>query len=75
MVANFEVLAPGEIDRGNRINGIRRLIEFVFLYLAPFVTMNRPFLRVSIELGFSVDDLLVFPLTKAIEFASAGLDG
>src|SRR4249920_1784382 len=58
MVANFEVLAPGEIDRGNRINGIRRLIEFVFLYLASFVTMNRPFLRVSIELCFSVDDLL-----------------
>ena len=45
VVANLEILTPGQVDRGDRVDGIGRLIEFVFLYLASFVTMNRPFLR------------------------------
>src|SRR6266536_62941 len=64
VITNFEILTTSEVDRCDRVDGIGGLIEFVFLYLASFVTMNRPFLRVSIELCFSVNDLLVFPLTK-----------
>src|SRR4029453_16247646 len=30
MVANFKILAPGEVNRSDRVNGVRRLIEFVF---------------------------------------------
>ena len=44
VVANLEILTPGQVDRGDRVDGIRRLVEFVFLYLASFVTMHKPFL-------------------------------
>ena len=64
VVANLEILTPGQVDRGDRVNGIGRLIEFVFLYLASFVTMNEPFLRGTIEPGLRIDDLSVFSLTE-----------
>ena len=65
MVAHFEILAPGKVDRGDRVNGIGRLIEFVFLHLGSLVAMDRPFLRVSVELGLSVNNFSVFPLTES----------
>src|SRR4029077_16455441 len=63
-IANFKILAPSEVHCRDGVNGIGRLIEFVLLYLASFVTMNRPFLRVTVELRLGVDDLLVFPFAK-----------
>src|SRR5262245_47889652 len=64
MIANFKILAPGEVNRSDRVNGVGRLIEFVFLYLGSFVSMNRPFLRGWVEFRLSVDNLQVFPLTE-----------
>jgi hypothetical protein len=57
VIANFKILAPGEVNRSDRVNGVRRLIEFVFLYLGSFIAMNRPFLRGSVEFCLSVDNL------------------
>src|SRR5215510_3511223 len=64
MIANFKILAPGEINCSDRVNGVRRLIEFVFLCLGSFVAMNRPFLRGPVEFCHSVNNLQVFPLTE-----------
>ena len=51
VVANLEILTSRQVDRGDRIDGIGRLIEFIFLYPASFVTMNEPFFCSSDQNG------------------------
>src|SRR4029453_12199101 len=60
----LEILTPRQVDRGDRVDGIGRLIEFVLLYPTSFVTMNEPFFRGTIEPGLRIDDLSVFSLTE-----------
>src|SRR5207245_2623851 len=77
VITNFEILTTSKVDRCDRIDGIGGLIEFVFLYVASFITMNKPFLCVPIEPGLRIDNLLVFPLTEGEpgRCQRLGLDG
>src|SRR5262249_48993824 len=64
MVSDFEVLAPGKINGGDRVERIGRLIQLVALDLHSLVSMHRPFLGCPVKACDGIDHLAVFSLTE-----------